>query len=49
MKRIFIHFEANKTGFIRIEANQRILHAKRINGREYSLLGEYFQKEPNII
>jgi hypothetical protein len=33
MKRIFICFEANKTGFIllfRIEANQRILHAKRI-------------------
>jgi hypothetical protein len=30
-----------------IEAKQRILHAKRINGSEYSLLGEYFQKEPN--
>ncbi len=33
MKRNFIRFEANKTGFIslfRIEANRRILHAKRI-------------------
>ncbi len=33
MKRIFTRFEANKTGFIplfRIEAYQRILHAKRI-------------------
>ena len=33
MKRMFIRFEAKKTGFIRlfrIEANQRILHAKRI-------------------
>jgi hypothetical protein len=33
MKRIFIRFEANKTGFIRlfrIEANQRILNAKQI-------------------
>jgi hypothetical protein len=33
MKRIFICFEGNKTGFIRffcIEADQRILHAKRV-------------------
>jgi hypothetical protein len=33
MQRMFIRFEANKTGFIRlfrIEANQRIFHAKRI-------------------
>ncbi len=33
MKRIFIRFEANITGFIRlfrIGANPRILHAKRI-------------------
>ncbi len=33
MERIFIRFEAQKTGFIclfRIQANQRILHAKRI-------------------
>jgi hypothetical protein len=33
IKRIFIRFEANKTGCIRlfrIEANQRILHEKRI-------------------
>jgi hypothetical protein len=33
MKRSFIRFEAKKTCFIRlfrIEANQRILHAKRI-------------------
>jgi hypothetical protein len=41
MKEIFIRFEANKTGFIslfRIEANQRILHAKQIN----SFICEYF-------
>jgi hypothetical protein len=33
MKRIFIRFEENKTGFIRlfrIEASLRILHAKQI-------------------
>ncbi len=33
MKRIFICFEGNKTGFIRllcIEADPRILHAKRV-------------------
>jgi hypothetical protein len=32
MKRIYIRFEANKTGFIRlfrIGADRRILHAKR--------------------
>jgi hypothetical protein len=45
-KRICICFEANKTCFIclfRIEANQWILHEKRIkNGTEYSLLSKYF-------
>ncbi len=33
LQRMFIRFEANKTCFIRlfrIEANQRILHAKRL-------------------
>jgi hypothetical protein len=52
MKRIFIRFEANKTGFIRlfcIQANRRILHEKtNRNGSDYSLLSVYFQKEPNI-
>ncbi len=40
-----IRFEANISEY---EANQRILHAKRKNGSEYSLLGHYFQKEPYI-
>ncbi len=51
MKRLFIRFGANKTGFIslfRIEANRRILHAKRIKMEANIYLCEYFQKEPNI-
>jgi hypothetical protein len=46
MKRIFIRFKANKTGFIRlfrIEANQRIFTCQTSNkGSEYSLLSENF-------
>ncbi len=51
MKRIFIVFEANKTGFIRlfrIEANQRILHAKRTAEANIPFFANIFQKEPNI-
>ncbi len=55
-KRIFICFEANKTGIIclfRIEANRRILHCTvtceiNKNGSEYSFLSEHFLKEPNF-
>jgi hypothetical protein len=51
MKRIFIRFEANETGFIRlfcIKANRRILHAKRIETEENFLSKQIFSKEPNI-
>jgi hypothetical protein len=52
MKRIFIRIEAHKTGFIRlfrIEANRRILHAKRIKTElNISLQANIFKKEPNI-
>jgi hypothetical protein len=45
MKRIFICYEANKTGFIRlfhIKGNQRILRAKRIKTKANILLTSGF-------
>jgi hypothetical protein len=47
MKRIFIRFDANKTGFIRlfrIEANRQILHAKRIAEANIPFLANIFKK-----
>ncbi len=47
MKRIFFRYEANKTGFIslfRIEANRRILHAKRIAEANIPFLANIFKK-----
>jgi hypothetical protein len=46
MKRMFIRYEANKTGFIRlfrIEANRLILHAKRIKTEANTIICEYFE------
>jgi hypothetical protein len=49
MKRIFIHFEVNETGFIRlfcVKANRRILHAKRIETEANFL---FFKKDLILI
>ncbi len=60
-KQIFIHFEPNNIGFIRlfnIKANQQILHAKQIKRERFYLfrfkatnlkMKQIKNKEPNII